>query len=80
MDSEGLNSGTDGLGGGGSGKPAESRRSGGSARSCPPYNPGLQEMVKWQNLETMLLRRVKDRLNSQHRRAGPERRHVAGLR
>ena len=46
MDSEGLNSGTDGLGGGGSGKPAESRRSGGSAQSCPPYNPGLQEMVK----------------------------------
>ena len=46
MDSEGPNSGTDGLGGGGSGKPAESRRSGGSAKSYPPYNPGLYEMVK----------------------------------
>ena len=46
MNCDETNAGKDAAGTGGSGKPAESRRSGGSAQSCPPYNPGLQEMVK----------------------------------
>ena len=45
MHSEELNSRVDGLGVVGSGKPAESRRSGRPAQSCPPYKPGLHEMV-----------------------------------
>jgi putative transposase len=46
MNSEGPDSGTKDLGGKGNGKPAESRRSGRSKESYPPYNPGLYEMVK----------------------------------
>ena len=46
MNCDEANARRDAVGTGGSGKPAGSRRSGRSAQSCPPYKPGLYEMVK----------------------------------
>jgi REP element-mobilizing transposase RayT len=46
MNCDEANAGKDTAGTGGSGKPAESRRSGRSAQSRPPYKPDLYQMVK----------------------------------
>jgi REP element-mobilizing transposase RayT len=46
MNSDGPDAGASELANSGGGKPAASRRSGRSGRSCPPYNPGLYKLVE----------------------------------